>query len=75
MQISLEEFQELTEMRENIRRTIEALEVCWSCQKVSECEPAIVDDGPPVWLCQDCARRAQYQNGADPSDAFWTSIR
>ena len=72
MQISLSELQELTEMRENIRRTIEALELCWSCERVSECEPVVVDDGPPVWLCFDCAARVQSRKPLGAADPSWS---
>lgn len=58
MTVSVTEYKELLEMRGNIRRAVDSLEVCWSCQNVSECAPAAVDDGPPVWLCDDCATRA-----------------
>ena len=72
MQISLAEFQELTEMRENIRRTLEALELCWSCERVSECEPVVVDDGPPVWLCSQCAAKAQSRRPLEAADPSWS---
>ena len=58
MTVSVMEYRELLEMRGNIRRVVDSLEVCWSCQHVSECEPVVVDDGPPVWLCGECATRA-----------------
>src|SRR5689334_7280962 len=57
MQITITEFEELVHMRENIRRSVDALEMCWSCQKISECEPSTVDDGPPVWMCSECATK------------------
>ena len=71
MQLSIAEFDELTQMRENIRRSVEALELCWSCQCVAECEPAPVDDGPPVWLCAGCATKARTPHGADLADLVW----
>jgi len=57
MTVSVMEYRELLEMRGNIRRAVDSLEVCWSCQNVSECDASVVDDGPPVWLCDDCSSR------------------
>ncbi len=54
MYASVEELKDLQEMRENIRHRVGALELCWSCQRVSDCQPALVDDAAPVWLCRDC---------------------
>ena len=48
--------QELTQMRENIRR-MRSLELCWGCERICECEEGIVDDAAPVWLCGECQRR------------------
>ncbi len=55
MMISLVERKELAGMRKNIIRNVNALEYCWCCQRVSECKPENFDDGPPVWLCGECA--------------------
>jgi hypothetical protein len=71
MQLSITEFDELTQMRENIRRSIEALELCWSCQCISECEPAPVDDGPPVWLCAACNAKMRSQQVMEPAHRTW----
>ena len=43
--------QEMMEMRENIRRAVGSLEVCWRCQKVSECQKYILGNLVLVWLC------------------------
>lgn len=45
---------ELTQMRENIRTMVFALEMCWCCEKIAECRQALVDDGALVWLCEAC---------------------
>lgn len=59
---ALAEFRELKEMKENIRRSVNALELCWSCQKICECERGIVDDAAPVWLCTGCQSKfSSYQ--------------
>ncbi len=58
MQIALEEFKELIRIEENVRRNANALELCSRCEKISECQQAVCDDGLPVWLCADCCRIA-----------------
>ena len=46
--------EEMMEMRENIRRAVGSLEVCWRCQKVSECQKYILGNLVLVWLCCGC---------------------
>ena len=70
---SLTELDELNEMRENIRRTVEALEVCWSCQRVSECEQRSVDDSASVWLCPECFTRLDGAGRKPPGSLRWPS--
>ena len=41
-------------MRENVRRVVKALEVCWRCQRVSECRKYVLGNMVLVWLCQGC---------------------
>ena len=62
MNLSIMEMEELTEMKENIRRSIEALEVCCSCDYISECVAVLLDDEPPVWLCKQCHARLQERS-------------
>ena len=66
MHASVDELKDLQEMRENIRHGVAALEMCWSCQRVSDCETALVDDAAPVWLCRDCQSKllSEEQLGA-----------
>ncbi len=71
MQLTITEFEELTQMRENIRRSVDALELCWSCQRVSECEPVVVDDAIPVWMCADCATRTRRLQGIESTRLAW----
>ena len=71
MQLTMTEFEELSQMRENIRRSVDALEICWSCQKVSECEPVVVDDSAPVWMCSTCATRSRRILATEPSRIVW----
>lgn len=54
MYTSAAEIEELEAMRKNIRESIATLELCWSCQRVSHCDIAMVDDAAPVWLCRGC---------------------
>lgn len=46
--------QDWMEMRDNIRRVVSSLEVCWRCQRVSECQKYILGNLVLVWLCQGC---------------------
>jgi len=52
---------ELNRMRKNIRRIINALELCWSCQKICECEQWLVNEAVPVWLCIECWSEVSYR--------------
>ena len=54
MYTSAAEIDELEGMRKNVRESVATLELCWSCQRVSHCDIAMVDDAAPVWLCHDC---------------------
>ncbi|MBI3894602.1 MAG: hypothetical protein HY313_01590 [Acidobacteria bacterium] len=69
----LEEVQELVQMRENIRRHVDSLELCWSCQRVSECEKKMVDDSAPVWLCGECREQIQLKQEA-PQSVVWPLV-
>jgi hypothetical protein len=71
MLLTMTETEELSQMRDNIRRSVDALEQCWSCQRISECEPATVDDGPPVWLCSACATRSRLHHPGEDGRLAW----
>ena len=73
MYASMTELHELHEMRENIRRGVDALELCWSCQRVSDCEQTVVDDAAPVWLCRACRGKLRSQAQPDPGTLRWPS--
>ena len=45
---------ELKELRENVLRTVNSLELCWGCERVCECEEWAVKQEVVVWLCRDC---------------------
>ena len=75
MHASMTELDELQEMRENIRRSVAALELCWSCQRVCECAQDLVDDAAPVWLCQDCREKLAATAPPEPGSLLWPSPR
>ena len=54
---AIAEIRELIRMKENVRRSIQALELCWSCERICECEEGTVDDAAPAWLCAECRER------------------
>lgn len=54
MSIALEEFKELIRTQESVRRHANTQELCFHCQRISECQHSVGDDGMPVWLCNDC---------------------
>lgn len=45
---------EWIQMRENVRRVVGSLEICWRCQRVAECRKYILGNTVGVWLCSDC---------------------
>ena len=74
MYTSVAEFEELVQMRENVRRSLQTLEVCWSCEKVSDCEQQVVDDGPPVWLCPACQETIRARLQKRPMSMRWPGL-
>ena len=73
MYTSAEELDELEAMRRNVRERVATLELCWSCQRVSHCDVAMVDDAAPVWLCQDCQDKLLSRE--DLGARLWPSPR
>jgi hypothetical protein len=61
MDLTAMEFKELITMRANIREKIGLLELCWSCQKVSECRQWLINEMVPVWLCEKCVEEVSYR--------------
>ena len=51
----------LADMSANVRLNVQMLEVCWSCQRVSECKHWLVNDSVPVWLCGRCVEEVSYR--------------
>ena len=56
------EAMELMKIRRNVRQSVESLELCWACQRICECEHRMVENGPAVWLCQECLQRLQIRS-------------
>ena len=50
------EHDELAQLAQEVKRAVAALEVCWICERVTECGPGTVEDGA-CWLCADCELR------------------
>jgi hypothetical protein len=50
----LTEIEELRGLRSNIRRGVNALEVCWSCEAVCEGTAWKSAGGRTLWLCRGC---------------------
>lgn len=61
MELNAMEFRELIAMRANIREKVGLLELCWSCQKISECRQWLINDMVPVWLCEKCVDEVTYR--------------
>ncbi|OFV96310.1 MAG: hypothetical protein A3H28_07770 [Acidobacteria bacterium RIFCSPLOWO2_02_FULL_61_28] len=53
-------------LRENVRRAIGALEVCWRCQRVSECQKYILGNMVLVWLCGGCLTEVHHPQCGRP---------
>lgn len=53
-------------MRENIQRAVLALEVCWKCQRVTECQKYILGNMVLVWLCQGCQENMEEPRPEQP---------
>jgi hypothetical protein len=51
------QLQELNRMRENVHRVINSLELCRSCEKITECQLWVFNGSGPKWLCSNCVSR------------------
>jgi hypothetical protein len=54
MERALSGYLELKEMRDNIHRSVNSLELCSGCDRICECEKWIRNTGLIAWLCFDC---------------------
>lgn len=52
--------QTMLEMRENVRRVVESLDVCWRCQNVTECRRHVLGNLVLVWLCAGCLQEMEH---------------
>ncbi len=50
---------ELKEMRDNIRREVFSLELCWKCQRISSCKKTVLGETVIVWVCKTCLHEAK----------------
>lgn len=57
----MKDVQEMVEMRDNVRRAVESLELCWRCQNVAECQKYVLGNMVLVWLCPDCLTELHQQ--------------
>ena len=62
----------MIEERANIRRAVLALEICWRCQRVTECRQVVLGEMVATWLCSSCARRAgrDYESARCPQNTL-----
>ena len=56
------------EMRENIQKAIGSLEICWKCQRVSECQKYVLGNMVIVWLCRGCLTELERPRPDRPAD-------
>jgi hypothetical protein len=61
--------QGLQEMKDNVRRVVEALDVCWRCQNVTECRRHVLGNLVLVWLCGGCLADMDQLNAERPQRA------
>lgn len=52
---------ELKQLRDNICRTVNSLELCWGCERICECEQWLVNEAVPIWLCIECLSEVSYR--------------
>ena len=52
---------ELRQMREEVSRVVNSLELCWDCKRVCECEQWVVNESVPVWLCVECLPEVAFR--------------
>ena len=52
---------QLKQMRCHISEIVNSLELCSSCERISECQQLLVNEAVPVWLCGDCQVEFSYR--------------
>ena len=53
-------------MRDNIQQAVLSLDVCWKCQRVTECQKYILGNMVLVWLCQGCLEEMEDARPEQP---------
>lgn len=51
--VAMKDAEELKEMREHIRQSVNSLELCAMCQRICECEQLHVNESD-IWICIEC---------------------
>ncbi len=54
MNNTISQHREWIQMRNNIHRSVNSLELCQSCERICECRRWLLNETVPVWLCQEC---------------------
>jgi hypothetical protein len=67
MDVAPSEAGELKQMRNNVHRIVNSLEICCACQRICECEQWLMNESVSVWLCIEClveaSDRLEKQSG------------
>lgn len=45
---------ELKQLQQIVLQSVDSQELCWSCQRICECEQWLVNETVPLWLCSEC---------------------
>jgi hypothetical protein len=61
MDMTFQDCDELRRMRDSVRRSVNSLELCWSCQRICECEQWLANESVPLWLCTECVFEAWHR--------------
>ena len=71
----LEDVAELIQMSRVVRRVVDSLDVCRQCNKVSECEPVMQQEGEVIWLCATCQGRPRNgRPNRPPKQSWWAAL-
>jgi len=61
MEKKSEAYREFHRMKQNVSRCVNSLELCWSCERICECEQWLANEAVPVWLCMECLSEVSYR--------------
>jgi len=62
-------------MRNNVSRVVHSLELCWKCQKVSECQKYVLGQTVLVWLCKSCLTEMEARQPDPPRNSKRSATR